>query len=135
MNRSDLDCEQQVAEMVRRFYGRVEVDELLGPIFNDVANVDWAEHLPKLRAFWCRALLGLPGYRGNPYARHAAVHAVSPLSSEHFARWLELFENNLDAGWSGPNAERARTLARNVARVHASQLGVGNGHFLNAPGR
>ena len=45
-------------EMVRRFYAEVTADDLLGPMFNDVAQVDWSEHLPKLTAFWCRALLG-----------------------------------------------------------------------------
>ena len=60
----DLDSPEEIAEMVRRFYQDVAQDDLLGPMFNDVAQVDWAEHLPKLAAFWCRALLGLPGYQG-----------------------------------------------------------------------
>ena len=58
---SDLDSPEEIAEMVRRFYADVAMDDLLGPMFNDVARVDWSEHLPKLTAFWCRALLGLPG--------------------------------------------------------------------------
>ena len=52
--------------MVRRFYSDVTQDDLLGPMFNEVAHVDWCEHLPKLAAFWGRALLGIPGYTGNP---------------------------------------------------------------------
>ena len=43
--------------MVRRFYADVTQDDLLGPMFNEVARVHWSEHLPKLTAFWCRALL------------------------------------------------------------------------------
>ncbi|MDW3221123.1 MAG: group III truncated hemoglobin [Acidimicrobiales bacterium] len=124
MSTPDLDTVGQIAEMVRRFYGDVDRDDLLGPVFNDVARVDWDDHLPKITAFWVRALLGLEGYTGNPFARHATVHSVAPLSTDHFARWLTLFEHTLDAGWVGPNTDRARTLARNVARVHASQLGV-----------
>lgn len=110
--------------LVRRFYARVKVDDLLGPVFNDVVQVDWDVHLPKLTAFWARALLGVEGYQGNPFARHAEAHAASPLTPTHFARWLALFEKTIDAGWAGPNVERARNLADNVARVHASQLGV-----------
>jgi hemoglobin len=126
-SRPDLDSRGQIEEMVRQFYASVNTDDLLGPVFNDVAAVDWDLHLPKLTAFWCRALLGIEGFQGNPYARHAAVHAVSPLTLAHFERWLELFERTLDGGWAGVRAERARTLVHNVARVHASQLGVDEG--------
>jgi hemoglobin len=120
--RGDLDGPDAVSEMVRRFYRDVAQDDLLGPMFNDVARVDWSEHLPKLTAFWCRALFGLPGYAGNPFRAHAAVHARRAFHERHFERWLELFEATLAEGWSGPVAERARRLARDVARVHARQL-------------
>lgn len=123
MTRPDLDAPQQIAEMVRGFYAKVNTDDVLGPVFNDVAEVDWDHHLPKLTAFWARALLGIDGYHGNPFARHAQIHQAS-LTPAHFERWLALFETNLDSRWAGPNTERARTLVHNVARVHAAQLGV-----------
>ena len=93
MTYPDLDSVEEISDMVHRFYRDVNADDLLGPVFNDIAHVDWTTHLPKLTAFWARALLGIDGYRGNP-------------------------------GWNGPNTERARALAHNVARVHATQLGV-----------
>jgi len=108
--------------MVRRFYGDVAQDDLLGPLFNDVALVDWGEHLPKLTLFWCRALLGMQGYQGNPFRAHAAVHERSPFTAAHFERWLQLFDETLETGWTGPNADRATALAHNVARVHADHL-------------
>lgn len=37
----------------------VDGDDLLGPVFNEVAQVNWPEHLAKLTAFWCRALFGI----------------------------------------------------------------------------
>ena len=37
----DLDGPEEVSEMVRRFYQGVAQDDLLGPMFNDVAQVDW----------------------------------------------------------------------------------------------
>lgn len=118
----DLDDPAEIAEMVRRFYQDVAQDELLGPVFNDVAAVDWAEHLPKLTAFWCRALLGLEGYVGNPFRAHADINDRSPFTMAHFDRWLEIFDETLTLGWVGPNVERALALARNVAAVHSSQL-------------
>jgi hemoglobin len=118
----DLDRPDDIAEMVRRFYADVAQDDLLGPMFNDVAGVDWSEHLPKLTAFWCRALLGIEGYAGNPYQAHATIHGRRPFTIAHFERWLSLFHETLELGWAGPNVDRARQLAANVARVHSRQL-------------
>ena len=118
----DLDDPEEIAEMVRRFYADVAQDDLLGPLFNDVAQVDWSEHLPKLAAFWCRALLGRPGYVGNPFQAHARIHVRQNFTAAHFERWLSLFHETLDLGWAGPRADRASELARNVARVHSQQL-------------
>jgi hemoglobin len=122
----DLDSPAEIAEMVRRFYQDVAQDELLGPMFNDVARVDWSEHLPKLTAFWCRALLGIEGYQGNPFRAHADVSARSPFTMAHFERWLQLFHETVELGWAGPNADRALELAHRVAQVHSHQL-VGTG--------
>ena len=108
--------------MVRRFYQDVAQDDLLGPIFNDVAKVDWVEHLPKLTAFWCRALLGIEGYSGNPFRAHSLINDQAPFAAAHFERWLDLFHDAVELGWTGPNAQRALELAHNVARVHAGQL-------------
>ena len=118
----DLDSVEEIDEMVRRFYADVAQDDLLGPMFNDVAKVDWSEHVPKLSAFWCRALLGIPGYQGNPFRAHSVVHDKRAFTAAHFERWLSLFHETLDLGWVGPNARRAAALADNVARVHSSQL-------------
>jgi hemoglobin len=120
--RPDLDSPEEIAEMVRRFYADVAQDDLLGPLFNDVAQVDWSEHLPKLTAFWCRALLGHAGYAGNPFQAHAEVHRQRPFTVAHFERWLSLFHETLEQGWAGPCADRAAELADNVARVHRQQL-------------
>jgi hemoglobin len=119
----DLDTKEEIAEMVRRFYADVTQDDLLGPMFNDVAKVDWSEHLPKLTDFWCRALLDLPGYAGNPFRAHARVHEQRAFTAAHFERWLSLFHETLELGWTGPRAERARQLAEHVARVHHQHLG------------
>jgi hemoglobin len=118
----DLDTPEEIAEMVRRFYADVAQDDLLGPMFNDVAQVDWSEHLPKLTAFWCRALLGITGYAGNPFRAHTLVHDRQAFTRAHFERWLSLFHDTVELGWVGPRAGRALELAHNVARVHSQQL-------------
>jgi hemoglobin len=118
----DLDDPTEVAELVCRFYADVDCDDLLGPVFNDVAKVDWSEHLPKLTAFWCRALFGSPGYSGNPFRAHRLIHEREAFTVAHFERWLSLFHQTVDAGWQGPNAETVKGLAANVARVHCEHL-------------
>lgn len=118
----DLRDPDDVAEMVKRFYRDVAQDDLLGPMFNDVARVDWSEHLPKLTAFWCRALFGTSGYSGNPFRAHQLIHAQRAFTPAHFERWLDLFFETVELGWVGPNADKVKALATNVARVHCQQL-------------
>lgn len=118
----DLDTPEEITEMVRRFYADVAQDDLLGPMFIDVAKVDWPDHLPKLAAFWSRALLGIPGYNGNPFHTHALIHAQRALTPAHFERWLSLFHETLQLGWIGAYADRAAGLANRVASVHSRQL-------------
>lgn len=118
----DLDDEVEITELVRRFYQDVAQDDLLGPMFNDVAQVNWYEHLPKLTAFWCRILLSQPGYEGNPYRAHVETDAKQPFTAEHFVRWLDLFHDHVDLGWSGPKAEEAKAFARRVAMVHSRAI-------------
>jgi hemoglobin len=109
------DDPDEIDELVRCFYREVAQDGLLGPVFNDVAHVDWAEHLPKLTAFWCRTLLGQAGYSGNAFTAHRRINEREPFTSEHFVWWLEVFEEAVEAHWTGDNAERAKQHARPVA--------------------
>jgi hemoglobin len=118
----DLDDAIEIREMVRRFYVDVAQDDLLGPMFNEVARVDWPEHLQTLTAFWCRALLSQPGYDGSPLRAHQSVHARRAFTPAHFERWLDLFDETLDLGWAGPRVDKAKAFARRVAEVHAKEL-------------
>lgn len=120
--RGDLDSEAEVAEMVRRFYVDVAQDDLLGPIFNTVARVDWSSHLPKMTQFWCRTLFGSSGYEGNPLRAHARVHLLAPFNEAHFQRWLSLFHETVELGWAGPTATRAVDFAERVAHAHQTWL-------------
>lgn len=118
----DLDSPEEIAELVRRFYQDVAQDDLLGPMFNDVAQVDWSDHLPKLTAFWCRVLLGIPGFSGNAFSAHIEVDEKSRFSLDHFERWLDLFHEHVDFGWTGPLAEEAKAFARRVGMAHSSRI-------------
>ena len=49
--RFDITDRRDVACLVNVFYDRVRDDDILGPIFDDVAHVDWATHLPRMYRF------------------------------------------------------------------------------------
>jgi hemoglobin len=117
----DLDSPEEIAEMMRRFYADVAQDDLLGPMFNEVARVDRSEHLPELSAFWCRALLDQLGYVGNPFRATRGAREPS-LHTRPFRALADAVPRNLQLGWAGPHAERAGQLADNVARVHRQHL-------------
>lgn len=69
----DLSDRAQVHDLVVDFYREIVFDDLLGPVFEEVAEVDWTVHLPRLIDFWCRVLLGEPGYDGHVLSPHKAA--------------------------------------------------------------
>lgn len=48
----DIALLADIVRLVDAFYERVRADEILGPIFDEVAHTDWDQHLPKMYAFW-----------------------------------------------------------------------------------
>jgi hemoglobin len=91
-------------------------------VFIDVAEVDWVVHIPKLIDFWCRVLLGQPGYDGYVLGAHQQVHVIEPFAPALFDRWYELFVETVDAGWRGPKADLAKVHAARVASTLARRL-------------
>lgn len=116
----DIVSEADVRELVDAFYGKIQQDALLNPIFSDVAKVDWAHHLPKMYAFWNGMILGIPGYAGRPFP----AHAVLPVRGEHFSRWLHLFQQTVDERFAGQGAQRAKNAAASIAHTFALRMGL-----------
>jgi hemoglobin len=118
----DLDGRGPIHDLVPHFYREVALGDLLGPVFGEVAEVDWAEHIPRLIDYWCRVLLGTPGYDGRILGAHERVHAEQPFDDELFARWSELFVASVDSSWSGPYADAAKGHAAHMADVLSRRL-------------
>lgn len=118
----DLDDRTQIHDLVVAFYREVVFDELLSPVFVEVAEVDWTEHIPRLIDFWSRVLLGEPGYDGYVLGAHQVVSDREPFRAEHFDRWYQLWVDCIDARWVGPSAELAKSHAEHMARVLARRL-------------
>ena len=108
--------------LVDSFYARVQEDELLGPVFNDVARVDWAHHLPTMYSFWSTMLFRTATYKGRPWPKHAPL----PVGQEHFERWLSLFCQTVDGLFAGPKAREAKGFALSIADTFQTRFGIIN---------
>lgn len=117
-SKNDIATEADIELMVNTFYAKVKADLLLGPVFNDFAQVEWEKHLPKMYTFWNKLILGKAGYIGNPFSFHIPL----PINQDHFNRWLALFEQNIDDHFSGDVAERTKLRAKSIAHIFASKL-------------
>jgi len=115
--RPDLDTRSQIHDLVVGFYREIAFDDLLGPVFGEVVEVDWALHIPKLIDYWCRVLLGEPVYDGYVLGPHQHVHELEALRAELFDRWYALWASSVDERWSGPLSEKAKSHAARMART------------------
>lgn len=118
----DLEGRAEIERLVNAFYERVRVDDLLGFIFDDVAETDWSTHLPKMYAFWETVLFRRGGYTGNPLAAHAKLVPLTAMGRPQFDRWLELFRSTVDDLFAGEHAEHIKNCAADMANVIHSKI-------------
>ena len=119
---ADLESRSEIHDLVVGFYREVVFDDLLAPVFTEVADVDWSVHIPTLIDFWSRVLLGERGYDGAVLAAHWHVHQLEPFRVEHFDRWYALWVDTIDARWAGPRAEQAKAHAARIGRALCRRL-------------
>jgi hemoglobin len=127
MTKRLLDSPEAIRLLVDSFYEKIQVDPLLAPIFTDVAQVDWAHHLPKMYAFWENIILGNNVYHGHPFRPHLLVNQKHTLRVEHFERWLQLFTQTLTERFEGQTADDVRLRATQIAVVWNQKLAYLNG--------
>lgn len=113
----DLSARPDIERLVDAFYDRVQADDLLGPIFNDIAQVDWSSHLPKMYDFWESVLFGAPAFKGNPLSVHRLLARQASMTEREFGRWLDLFRTTVDELFAGPVADEAKLRASRIAGV------------------
>lgn len=122
--KKDISSPDDIRTLVDSFYEKVKTDERIGFIFNDIAKVDWAKHLPRMYAFWDFLLLDMDTYRGNPIEPHSALHQKIRLTAEHFDRWLELFQATIDEHFEGAKAENAKFRAFSISEIWKSKFSM-----------
>lgn len=92
--------ESYVSLLVDAFYDKVRSDPVLGPVFDDVIQDHWAEHLDRMKLFWTSIALRTGTYRGYPMPVHKALTEARP---EHFDMWLDHFRSTLEE--TAPNQD------------------------------
>jgi hemoglobin len=118
----DLDRREHIESFVDLFYQRLLSDDTLAPIFLDVAAVDLEKHLPHIKNYWCKLLLGEQAYRRHTMDIHRQLNSKRPLLEADFRGWVSAFVDTVDAHFSGERAERAKTVAATIASNMAKTL-------------
>lgn len=114
----DITDRKDIELMVDTFYGSVQEDMLLGPIFKSVINDKWTQHLDTMYRFWQTILLHEYAYKGSPFLPHRNL----PLEARHFERWLALFNTSIDMNFDGKLAEDAKQRAKKMAEMFMYKL-------------
>ncbi|MFA7448204.1 MAG: group III truncated hemoglobin [Weeksellaceae bacterium] len=109
----DIQVLEDVKVMVDEFYGKIRKDELLGPIFENIIQDRWPEHLEKMYSFWQTILLEERTYSGRPFVPHMNL----PVEQKHFDRWLFLFSETVDELYSGQKAITAKLQGKRMAEM------------------
>jgi len=118
----DLTGRVGIELLVNSFYTRVRDDEMLGFIFDKVAQTNWETHLPKMYAFWETVMFRSGGFTGNPLAAHAKLVPLTDMGRDKFDRWLTLFRATVDDLFAGENAEHIKNCAADMANVIFSRI-------------
>ncbi|HEY7009700.1 MAG TPA: group III truncated hemoglobin [Jatrophihabitantaceae bacterium] len=119
---NDIRDRHDIAALLRDFYGRAFRDELLGPVFVDIAHMDLEAHLPVMCDFWETVLFRAGTYRGNALRPHQRLHARARLTPTHFRRWLALWRTTVDDRHAGPKAELAKLQATRIAEAMSRRI-------------
>lgn len=122
MKRKDINHRKDIVLLVNAFYEKVKLDQEIGPIFSDVAHVNWEKHLPVMYDFWENIIFQTGNYAGNPMTAHFKLHEKHPFTKAHFVRWLALFQDTLNDNFEGQNTELARQRALSIATVMEIKL-------------
>lgn len=123
----DLDTVEEIHELVTRQYADVVQDDLLAPYFTfGPGHLDWQAHINSVADYWNHVLLLAPDYDIDVIEGHRHLHDHRAFTPELFDRWLQIFVDTVDGGWSGPKASLAKKRATGMARAMANRyLGRG----------
>lgn len=109
---------EDIRHLVHKFYDKIRLDDLLGPIFNaHILEEQWPVHLEKLTDFWETNLFGVPKFKGSPTQKHINVdkNMAYKIDQTHFGRWIQLWFETIDELYEGELADKAKNAARKMS--------------------
>ncbi|SDW82862.1 hemoglobin [Flavobacterium degerlachei] len=109
----DITTLEDIKLLVDTFYGKVQKDDFIGPIFNEKIANRWPDHLEKMYRFWQTILLEQHTYSGSPFPPHKHL----PIDKIHFDRWMQIFTTTVDVLFTGAIADEAKLRAKNMAEM------------------
>lgn len=128
----DLDSVEEILELVTRQYADVVQDDLLEPYFTfGPDHLDWQAHIASVADYWEHVVLLAPDYDIDVIGDHRHLHEHRAFTPELFDRWLQIFIDTVDGGWSGPNASLAKKRATGMSRAMANRY-LGRGEWKPA---
>ena len=108
--------EAAIERLVRRFYEKGDADDLLGPIFRAIPELE--HHLGVIMDFWSRQLIATDRYQGRPFPPHWKL----PIEPEHFDRWMALFSETAREELPAELAEKAIEKAGHMSTAFQAGL-------------
>lgn len=115
--KKDIENRADIIQLINAFYDKLLDDELMAPLFTEVAQINLSEHLPILYDFWESVLFQAGIYSRDTMQPHLDLHYAHPLQDRHFERWLELFNDSVDERFEGEKAHQAKVRALSIATV------------------
>jgi hemoglobin len=113
--KTDIKNKADIERLVDAFYVKIKADKEISYFFDEVAQVKWEEHLPKVCAFFENILFYSGDYEGNPMVTHENLNHKSKVSPTHFNLWNKHFVSTVDELFAGVKAEEIKERAINIA--------------------
>lgn len=117
-----LETREDIELLVNTFYDKIKKDDVIGFFFNDIAKVNWNEHLPKIYQFWETLLFGQVSYKGNPMAAHFPINEIKAMEKHHFEHWLKVWTATVEELFIGTKAEMAIYKAQSISQLMAYKM-------------
>jgi len=127
----DIESRADIELLLSEFYKVAITDSMIGHHF---AELDLESHLPVIVDFWEKVLFGKNIYFGNPLFVHKILHERSPLTLEHFQRWVAIFSDTVNTNFAGEMAENAKLRAKMIAHSLNQRLNEEEPQLTNIKG-
>ncbi len=118
----DIKTRNDIQTLLESFYHKALTDELISFFFTEVAPLHMETHMPLIVDFWETVVFGVAKYKGNVLQVHQHIHQLSAFKTEHFARWVVLFQQTVNELYAGSNAEMVKQRAESIATVMRIKL-------------